>query len=336
VNTNQNQYILDYSDAGPEGAALNWQGGNGGIGIYIEPPVYPIKIVGSQFHIASNSTTAPTGFSAIIYDDDGPNGAPGTVLDSVYVTSSSINTGSYNTVLAQDTGIYIQNGGVYLVWYMGGPDISLSRDLTPPASARSLELLGGVWADYRGKLTEDFLMGLIVADAPLPKARFNIDSSQAPLISFTDQSTKNPTSWHWDFGYNNDTSNLKNPSYTYPANGTYTVCLWVTNSFGSDSICKQLTIRNIGLEDLTFDYKPYVYPNPSNGFAYIDLPKNGHEEYVSLKFTTVAGQQLNLPYTIRNNRFEFNAAKLASGFYLFQVLTKDHSEVIAQGKFMVE
>jgi PKD repeat protein len=63
-------------------------------------------------------------------------------------------------------------------------------------------------------------------------------SGNAPLaVSFTDQSTENPTSWSWDFG-DLGTSTLQNPSHTYSAEGTYTVSLTATNSVGSDTETK--------------------------------------------------------------------------------------------------
>ncbi|MBI3133463.1 MAG: M4 family metallopeptidase [Bacteroidetes bacterium] len=53
------------------------------------------------------------------------------------------------------------------------------------------------------------------------------------LVTFTDISTNGATSWAWDFGDGN-TSLLQHPSHTYSSNGTYTVQLISTNSFGSD------------------------------------------------------------------------------------------------------
>ncbi|UYZ63685.1 GEVED domain-containing protein [Hymenobacter weizhouensis] len=58
-------------------------------------------------------------------------------------------------------------------------------------------------------------------------------SCQTP-IRFTDQSQNAPTSWLWDFGDGN-TSTQQNPSHTYTASGTYTVRLTATNAFGSAS-----------------------------------------------------------------------------------------------------
>ncbi|MBD3225483.1 MAG: PKD domain-containing protein [Caldithrix sp.] len=63
-------------------------------------------------------------------------------------------------------------------------------------------------------------------------------SGEAPLtVSFTDQSTNEPTSWSWDFG-DGGTSTTQNPTYEYTSAGTYTVSLTATNDFGSDTETK--------------------------------------------------------------------------------------------------
>jgi len=59
-------------------------------------------------------------------------------------------------------------------------------------------------------------------------------SGTAPLtVYFTDQSMYEPTSWLWDFG-NGEPSTEQNPSYTYNNVGTYTIKLTATNDHGSD------------------------------------------------------------------------------------------------------
>ena len=57
------------------------------------------------------------------------------------------------------------------------------------------------------------------------------------IVKFTDKSTNAPTSWAWDFG-DGQTSTDQNPSHTYTAAGTYTVKLKATNAFGNDEEVK--------------------------------------------------------------------------------------------------
>ncbi|MGD2087599.1 MAG: M4 family metallopeptidase [Candidatus Aminicenantes bacterium] len=54
-------------------------------------------------------------------------------------------------------------------------------------------------------------------------------------VSFTDQSTNNPTSWSWTFeGGTPSSSTSQNPTVTYNTVGTFDVTLTATNSAGSD------------------------------------------------------------------------------------------------------
>ncbi|AKB29105.1 cell surface protein [Methanosarcina siciliae T4/M] len=73
-----------------------------------------------------------------------------------------------------------------------------------------------------------------------PEANFSADptTGTAPLsVQFTDESTNTPTSWTWDFG-EGDTSTEQNPTHTYETIGTYTVKLTATNYGGSNSTIK--------------------------------------------------------------------------------------------------
>ncbi|AKB29102.1 cell surface protein [Methanosarcina siciliae T4/M] len=70
----------------------------------------------------------------------------------------------------------------------------------------------------------------------IPVAAFTASptSGDAPLtVNFTDESTGSPTSWSWDFG-DGDTSTEQSPSHTYSKAGNYTVNLTVENNAGSD------------------------------------------------------------------------------------------------------
>jgi PKD repeat protein len=75
-----------------------------------------------------------------------------------------------------------------------------------------------------------------------PEANFTATprSGDAPLtVRFTDTSGGSPLTWAWDF--NNDgmiDNTTRNPGYTYPSPGTYSVNLTVTNNAGSDSELK--------------------------------------------------------------------------------------------------
>lgn len=81
-----------------------------------------------------------------------------------------------------------------------------------------------------------------------PVANFNISATRCPSIpiSFTDVSTKSPTSWSWSFpGGNPSTSTLQNPSVTYTQSGVYNVTLIATNPNGGSSapVVRTITVN---------------------------------------------------------------------------------------------
>jgi PKD repeat protein len=72
-----------------------------------------------------------------------------------------------------------------------------------------------------------------------PTASFNSSNSTICVggtVSFTDQSTSNISAWNWNFpGGNPSTSNIANPTVTYPTAGNYPVTIQVTNANGTNS-----------------------------------------------------------------------------------------------------
>ncbi len=97
----------------------------------------------------------------------------------------------------------------------------------------------------------------------------HMPSMSNPLkIQFADQSTGNIVEWEWDFGDGN-TSSQRNPVHTYADDGTYEVCLQVTNVVGNcvDVQCHDLTIE---VEDLC-----------SADFGYTQVP----DELFTIAFT---------------------------------------------------
>jgi len=68
-----------------------------------------------------------------------------------------------------------------------------------------------------------------------------MQTTQNLSMTCSDLSSSSPTSWLWDFGDGN-TSTAQNPTHTYAAAGTYTVCLTASNACGSDSTCSSVTV----------------------------------------------------------------------------------------------
>ncbi|MBW8050784.1 MAG: PKD domain-containing protein [Cytophagales bacterium] len=96
-------------------------------------------------------------------------------------------------------------------------------------------------------------------------------------IFFTDASTPAPGTWAWDFG-DGDTSTVQNPTHIYPSDGTYKVCLVVSNICGfellDDTICKFITLSAVGIDEFSGNKTLTVYPNPTKNVINVSLSLN--------------------------------------------------------------
>jgi len=95
-----------------------------------------------------------------------------------------------------------------------------------------------IW--YSGDPRDPRIQKFAPSSANLPVANFvgTPTSGNAPLtVQFIDNSTNTPTSWNWNFG-DGSSSTHQFPSHTYTIDGTYTVALTVTNSWGSNTLTR--------------------------------------------------------------------------------------------------
>lgn len=77
---------------------------------------------------------------------------------------------------------------------------------------------------------------------PTPDFTFTLSTVQAPsTVTFTNTS-KNATSYLWDFNDKNATSSQVNPQHTFSTGGSYSVKLTATSTGGTTSVVKTVTI----------------------------------------------------------------------------------------------
>lgn len=147
------------NNAVPVGDGISWSGGNAGVGVEIIPPFYPCYIHKMEFFISSNPQ--PSDFAGLIYDDSGPGGTPGALLDSALMPAASVVVLGWNSFTLQNP-ILVDSGSVFVEWRMVGDGIMLGTDSTSPVSNRSYEILGG-WSILRYRETRDPMIRLQVS-----------------------------------------------------------------------------------------------------------------------------------------------------------------------------
>ncbi len=80
---------------------------------------------------------------------------------------------------------------------------------------------------------------------PTPVANFGYTAGASGSVAYHDSTTGTPVTYSWNFGDNTATSTSASPNHTYTANGTYYVCLTVTNVSGTSTHCDSVHITNI-------------------------------------------------------------------------------------------
>lgn len=80
-------------------------------------------------------------------------------------------------------------------------------------------------------------------------------------IHFYDISSGSVNFWLWDFDFNNDTSLIQNPYYSYPEPGMYSILLLVSDEWG----CTDTVTKNISVRDRMTIYIPDAFSPNGDG-----------------------------------------------------------------------
>jgi len=129
-------------------------------------------------------------------------------------------------------------GTVFIDDEATSPYLVRTREIT--VADNKLTMAMGIFDEY----TMLNYLDIEAASQPTPPlAQFygNITQGEAPLtVSFTDTSINDPTGWQWDFDNNGSIdSTSQHPIHVYPAAGTYSVKLTVSNEDGSDELLQE-------------------------------------------------------------------------------------------------
>ena len=167
------------------------------------------------------------------------------------------------------------NGGVYVLWYMNGNNISLEREIIPPISRQAYEVLSGYWSTYRDYQTEDFFISIDLEKIPFLEdigvsSILNV-SNGAVQIEISNYGINNVSAFNVSYSVNggnlvseNITSNLlsgNNMNYIFATplssvSGQVEICSWteypVDMQNNNDTSCVTTTILfddNITIEN---------------------------------------------------------------------------------------
>ncbi|MCP3920803.1 MAG: PKD domain-containing protein [bacterium] len=231
----------------------------------IETSAFGLAFRGELWHLAEAGVAAATS-ETIVVTTTGPGFLDQSVAAVTYCGVDQT-TPTGNTVTTQSSGglpidpistsvsVGAGNGAIAIVGCGTAGSFTWTQDLTEAAdqtgSSTTLSAAEAVnfvtagtrtaEADFAGSVNYNVLvMAELVAAPPAPAAEFvgsPLSGVEPLMVSFTDQTTGDVSSWSWTFG-DGGTSTAQNPSHTYAAAGTYTVELTATGIGGSDTETK--------------------------------------------------------------------------------------------------
>ncbi|MBK9419553.1 MAG: T9SS type A sorting domain-containing protein [Flavobacteriales bacterium] len=347
--------VVDWAGTTDNLVGIGWNGGDGGVATYIAPPSYPCQITGTTIRIASNIGTA---FTMKVYDDDGLDGAHGTLLDSAYIQGNDALPGDHVYPLANP--IQVSSGGYYVEWYMQGTFVNIAVDVQPPFSQRTFEVLGNVWANYRDRSTQDFHLGLRIEPAPFTdvgcEGLIGIGAGQfisasTPVTALLKNYGNTPaTGFPVNYSFNGGpatTQSYSGPAiqpgnsalmnFTQPllpsvtANGQF--CTWTSAIDdahpNNDSVCVNIDLV-AGIKESAI-VQLIMAPNPANDAITVNGIPAGNMHW---NITDPSGKTVLFgAETLSSSTWKVNVAQLANGPYLLNVRVQNGK---LQGRFVVQ
>jgi PKD repeat protein len=150
---------------------------------------------------------------------------------------------------------------------------------------------------------------------PVARFRYEPDSSNYKRIRFTDLSYFRPKTWSWDFGDGSPTVSDRYPFHAYTQNGTYEVCLTVSNENSSHTTCRTVTIGTSSSQDAGHKADITLFPNPVADVLLVTLgeyiPQHGMIHIYDATGRVILSQRL---YYGHNN---IDMTSLPAGLYFW-------------------
>ena len=169
-----------------------------------------------------------------------------------------------------------------------------------------------------------------VAELLAPVASFTYNTNGLDAAFSSPNGTDPVNELNWDFGDGSATASGAGVLHNYNSEGTYYVCLTVTNAAGSDTYCDSVTvatpstsIKNVLANNLK------LYPNPTSGKVTIDLPSSSE---VSFEVVNTLGAVVYAENNKGASQYQLDLSNLNNGIYF---ITTKQSGLVSQNKITV-
>jgi len=165
----------------------------------------------------------------------------------------------------------------------------------------------------------------------IPLAEFRVRSDSMLTVRFIDRSAYEPEHWYWTFG-DGGTSTAIHPVHSYAAAGTYEVCLLVSNSNGSDTYCRTITLGTVATEAIREQAQVTVFPNPATDYLSINIA-GFHPIGANMELVNIHGQ-LCMTSPLSFGLQTIPLPSLPTGLYVWRVVLG--GAVLDYGRVVIE
>lgn len=200
------------------------------------------------------------------------------------------------------------------------------------------EIVGVTWPHYPnyrlGPIDGSGCDTLDINNVPLAHFTWEADTIAPQWIRFTDNSFYEPTEWSWDYGDGYGSTEV-NPDHSYATTGIYEVCLTVSNTYGSNTFCRDVEITTVGTDELVMGSSGLqIFPNPANESVTMNCQFPVMNAHYVLEVTDAVGRvwkEVALDGQVSN--IVVNTGDFPAGVYYASV--KNNGQVLGKGRFVV-
>ncbi len=165
---------------------------------------------------------------------------------------------------------------------------------------------------------------------PVSRFWYQQDTTVHSDFQFWDVSYFRPESWEWDFG-DGMTSTEQHPIHSYARNGTYEVCLTVSNANSQDSSCQTIMLGTVATSDLPISPQVSIFPNPAVDYTRLVLAQYMPERAYIRFYNTQVQEVLSQRVYGQENTIDVQG--LDSGVYVYEI--RDMGVFVFGGKLVV-
>lgn len=148
---------------------------------------------------------------------------------------------------------------------------------------------------------------------PPPVADFSWSTNELQVVfSQNSQCDSNTVSWEWDFG-DGTNSTLEHPDHFYGQDGTYTVCLIITDACGADTICQDVTVLASGMA--TQNPGDFVNWSLNNGQLHMRTI-HAADEFKSIRIFDLSGKEIFSVPDMHHEEVFFDVSRISGAFFV--------------------